>query len=213
MPGVLHVCTANLIRSPVAEVLTRGHLPGYPIGSAGLRAREGLPIWSATALELARRGVPAPMYGAFRSRLLTRDLAGRADLVLAATRRHRDAVMASSPALLGRVFTWRELAWLASGVTPGDVPGFTVPERIAAVRALATARRGRLVAPPGDDLDVADPVDGPQAALAEAIDQIDAALAAVIPLLAVPAGRAAHRSPGAARRAAPSPAGFPAPVT
>jgi hypothetical protein len=29
----------------------------------------------------------------------------------------------------------------------------------------------------------------------------------------VPAGRAAHRSPGAARRAAPSPAGFPAPVT
>jgi protein-tyrosine phosphatase len=205
MPGVLHVCTANLIRSPIAEVLTRGHLPGYPVGSAGLRAREGLPIWPAAAEELARRGVPIPLYGAFRSRLLTPELAGRADLVLAATRRHRDAVVASSPALLGRVFTWRELAALIGGVTRDDVSGTTVPERIAHLLALVRAHRGRLVPPAGEDLDVADPVEGPEAALTTAIDQIEAALAAVLPLIIVPTATQGGR-------AAPEPAEAPAPA-
>ncbi|HEY6796664.1 MAG TPA: hypothetical protein VI248_18475 [Kineosporiaceae bacterium] len=187
MGGVLHVCTANLIRSPIAEVLTRQYLPGYPVGSAGLRARAGLPIWPAAAVELARRGLPVPMYGVFRSRLLTRELAGRADLVLTATRRHRDAVVASSPSLLGRVFTWRELAWLTSTLTPDDVAGTTVPDRITGMLDLVPSRRGHLVAPPGDEFDIADPVEGPEALLFEIIDQIEAALAAVMPLLAVPA--------------------------
>jgi protein-tyrosine phosphatase len=194
MAGVLHVCTANVIRSPIAEVLTRQYLPGYPIGSAGLRACPGQPLWPAAAVELARRGVPVPMYGAFRSRPLSRDLAARADLVLTATRRHRDAVVASSPCLLGRVFTWRELAWLTSSLTPEDVPGTAVPDRIAGMLDLVPSRRGHLVAPPGDEFDVADPVDGPEALLFEVIDQIEAALAAVLPLLAVPAAA----PPGAA---------------
>ena len=188
MAGILHVCTANLIRSPVAEVLTRTRLHGYPVGSAGLRAFDGGTIWPAAAVELVRRGVPEWLLGPFRSRAFTPALGTRADIVLTATRRQRDAIMSDTPFLLGKVFTWRELAWLSTGLVPDDVPGTSVPERLCGLLTVVGTRRGYLIAPAGESLDVVDPVDGPLAALLDAVDQIDDALAVVTRLVTVPEG-------------------------
>ena len=55
---VLFVCTANICRSPMMEVLLRDQLDPerFEIASAGVRGWEGAPIDSMVVLELARLG-------------------------------------------------------------------------------------------------------------------------------------------------------------
>jgi protein-tyrosine phosphatase len=181
VPGILHVCTANRIRSAMAERIMRDALPDdVPVTSGGTRARVGEPIWPSAAAELERRGVSAL---GFASHPVEPALLRGADLVLTATRAHRDEVVASFPAALRRTFTWREFAWLLTGVERADVPGGTPLERLAALAAVAGGRRGRLQAPPPHLFDVADPVEGPDGAVAVAAAEIEQALAPVIALL------------------------------
>jgi protein-tyrosine phosphatase len=181
VPGILHVCTANRCRSALAERLMRDALPGeLPVTSAGTRARRGEPIWPAAAVELDRRGVSS--YG-FASHPLEAALVRGADLVLTATRAHRDEVIAAHPAALRRTFTWRELAWLVSELRREDLPGRTPLERLAGLAPVAGARRGRLQPPAPHLLDVADPVDGPDGAVAAAAAEIEQALLPVIALI------------------------------
>lgn len=182
MPGVLHVCTANRCRSAIAERLLRSAVPlEVPVTSAGTRARQGEEIWPSAAVELARRRV-SPL--GFGSHPLTPALVAGADLVLTATRAHRDEVLATFPAARGHAFTWRELAWLVTGLDPAGVPGRTAMEVLAAVPAAAIARRGRLVPPPPVEFDIADPVEHGDHAVAEAATQIERALRPLIVLLA-----------------------------
>jgi protein-tyrosine phosphatase len=181
VPGILHVCTANRCRSAIAERLMRDALPDeVPVTSAGTRARPGEPIWPAVAAELDRRGVSS--YG-FASHPLEAALLRGADLVLTATRAHRDEVIAAHPDALRRTFTWRELAWLVSGLRRDELDGRTPMERLAALAPRAGARRGRLQPPPPHLLDIADPVDGPDGAVAAATAEIEQALAPVIALI------------------------------
>jgi len=179
--GVLHVCTANRCRSAIAERLMRASLPGaVPVTSAGTRARMGEPIWPAAGVELERRGISAL---GFDSHPLEPDLLAGADLVLTATRRHRDDVVSGCPSALRRTFTWRELAWLIGGLSPADLPGPTLPARLAGLAAVAGARRGILTPPPPHLLDIEDPVGGPEGAVEVAAAEIEQALRPVIALL------------------------------
>lgn len=184
MAGILHVCTANLIRSPIAELLTRQYLPDtYTIGSAGLDGVDGRGLPAPVLDVLRHRGVDGRD---FTSRRFVPELAAAANLVLTATRRHRDAILAAQPYLLRRVFTWRELAWLVGGLAPDALPGDTVSERVYTLAAVAASRRGQAPAPPGAAFDIRDPVDGPPGAIARALDDIDAALRAFLPLVVPP---------------------------
>jgi protein-tyrosine phosphatase len=179
--GVLHVCTANRCRSAIAELMMRMSLPDGPaITSAGTYTRGGEGVWPGAAMELERLGVAT---SAFVSRRLEPAMVADADLVLTATREHRDQVVATSPAMWRRVFTWRELAWLLHGVQRSDIPGESAPERLRAMAATATSRRGQLVAPAPGLLDVPDPVDGPPAAVVQAVADIQMALRVPIRLL------------------------------
>jgi protein-tyrosine phosphatase len=179
--GILHVCTANRCRSVIAERVMREALPGeLPVTSAGTRARSGEPIWPTAAVELERRRLSSL---GFTSHPVEAALVRGADLVLTATRAHRDEVISACPAALRRTFTWRELAWLVSGLSQAELPGRTARERLAVLAAVATACRGRLQAPLPHLLDIADPVDGPAGAVAAAADEIERALAPVIVLL------------------------------
>ncbi len=199
MAVVLHVCVANQCRSVLAEALTRYELDRrglsgvVQVASAGTRARPGIPPWPP-AVELARdRGWPVE---GVLSRPLDPAMVMGADLVLAATRRLRDEVVAAVPSALRRTFTWAELAWLVDGAGPADLaaavaaagpPGTDVEQRLRALPALATGRRGRRPAPPPHELDVADPVasapaDQP-AALRAAADRIVASTAAWLDVL------------------------------
>jgi len=151
-----------------------------PVTSAGTRARAGDPIWPSAAVELERRGVSGL---GFDAHPITAALVAGADVVLTATRAHRDEVLSQYPAALGRVFTWRELGWLVGGLNPGQLPGATGAERLRGLPAAAAARRGALVPPPPAELDIADPVDGPEGAVAVAAVEIEQALLPVIRLL------------------------------
>jgi protein-tyrosine phosphatase len=165
----------------MAERLMRASVPlDVPVTSAGTRARAGDPIWPGAAVELERRGVSAL---GFDAHPITPALVAGADVVLTATRAHRDEVLSQFPSALGRVFTWRELGWLVGGLTPEQLPGRTASERLRALPAAAAGRRGALVPPPPAELDIADPVDGPEGAVAVAAVEIEQALLPVIRLL------------------------------
>jgi protein-tyrosine phosphatase len=159
----------------------RAALPAeLPVTSAGLRARAGDPIWPGAAAELERRGVSPLGFDAYP---LTAALVRGADLVLTATRAHRDELVSAHPGALRRTFTWRELAWLVDGMDPSGVPAGDLRGRVAALPEAAAARRGLLVAPIPRDLDVVDPVGRPETAMAVAAEQIDRALHSILDVL------------------------------
>jgi protein-tyrosine phosphatase len=133
-PSVLFVCTANLCRSPLAEGLAGtgpfAHL-GWRAGSAGSRARPGLPVHPLAAAALAARGVTL---AGFASRPLAHVDVAAADLVLVAAPEHRRAVLGAAPGAGGRTFLLRQFARLA-GVVPPAPAGRGVAELVEAVRA------------------------------------------------------------------------------
>jgi protein-tyrosine phosphatase len=108
---ILTVCTANICRSPVMEILLRDQLDSarFEIASAGVRGWNAAPIDSMVVLELARLGHAAAEH---RSRVLDVHHVEQADLVLTAAREHKGSVLAMSPRALRKTFTLREFAAL-----------------------------------------------------------------------------------------------------
>jgi len=92
---VMTVCTGNICRSPMAQVvlaerLRRAGLAGVAVDSAGISDEErGRPIDARAARVLAAHGYPVPAHRA--KRITAADLAER-DLVLAMTSSHARAV-------------------------------------------------------------------------------------------------------------------------
>ncbi len=185
---VLHVCLANQCRSPLAEVVMRHRLAErgladqVTVSSAGIRARSGRPIWPPAGELARRRGLDVTGCAA---RMLTPAMVIEADLVLAATRALRDEVITLVPAAMRRTFTWRELAWLVDGVTPGSPAGDDAAARLRALPALAASRRGHRPPVAPEELDVVDPVDRDPQLLVLALAQIDTSVTAVVDLIAV----------------------------
>lgn len=113
---ILYVCTANICRSASAAALmgdqVRKHaaLAGIEVASAGTHAGAGRP-GCAVAPALAGRAQ------AHRSQLLTPALVAWADLVLAASRDHRSAVVLMDPAARPRTFTLRQAGRIAAWLT------------------------------------------------------------------------------------------------
>ncbi|MCL3817598.1 arsenate reductase/protein-tyrosine-phosphatase family protein [Aeromicrobium wangtongii] len=160
--SILAVCTANICRSPLMEILLRARLDEtrFEVASAGVRGWDRKPMDAAAAAELTRLGHSAD---SFESHPISSRLVNSADLVLTATREHRSAVLALTPQALRRSFTLVEFAELTDLVDAPD-PRALVAEA-AMRRSLAPA-----------DADVKDPYRrGPDVHRATA-DQIDAAV-------------------------------------
>jgi protein-tyrosine phosphatase len=163
--AVLAVCTANICRSPMIELLLRDRLDAdrFEVASAGVRGWDQQPMDAMAAAELSRLG---PSSEAFRSQPLASHLVDSADLIVTATREHRSDVLANHPRALRRTFTLRELAALVGLVEAAD------PAEL-----VARAAQRRSLAP--TDIDVSDPYRrGPDVHRATA-DQIDAAVATI----------------------------------
>jgi protein-tyrosine phosphatase len=101
---VLVLCTGNICRSPMAEVLLRARLatlrPGLAVSSAGLAAPQGRPADPTAVALLAERGLDL---SAHLARQVTPELIAAAGLILvmeAAQQRHLELL---SPAARGRV--------------------------------------------------------------------------------------------------------------
>ncbi|WP_240747149.1 low molecular weight phosphatase family protein [Microbacterium sp. K24] len=161
---ILTVCTGNICRSPLAEVLLRTRLEplGVRVHSAGTHALvgHGMP---EPALELAvQAGADPEAAAAHHARYLVEPLLADADLILTMAREHRSHVVKMMPNRLRRTFTIREFARLASTLTTedaraaADAAGGSPHERLAAVLRGVVDQRG-LTASTADDDDVIDP--------------------------------------------------------
>jgi protein-tyrosine-phosphatase len=162
---ILTICTANICRSPMMEILLRERLDPqrFEIASAGVRGWDAAPVDSMVVLELARLGHEATGH---QSRLLDIHHVEQADLVLTAAREHRAAVVDMSPRALRKTFTLREFAALIE-----DVESESLEELVAA------ASRRRSAAPA--DVDLPDPYMQEPAVHHRVADQIAAAVDSV----------------------------------
>jgi protein-tyrosine phosphatase len=197
---VLHVCTGNICRSPMAEALMRDGLrrrlgeraDAVEVASAGTMGFTGAPMEPFALSTLHGLAVDG---SAFRARELLREHVETSDLVLAASREHRAAAVVLFPRASSRTFTLRELARLCTAVDPAslpeaDGPGGVVERGRALVRAAAACRGLVPPASPRDD-DLEDPYRGPEAGFRTTAALVQAALQLPLDLWAGPVRDAA----------------------
>ena len=158
---LLFVCTGNICRSPMAELITRHELDRalgagaqrIRVHSAGTHGLVGHPL-DRTAAE-AMAALEVPDHG-FAARVMVPDLVAQADLILTATRQHRSAAVSLVPRAAARTFTIREFARLCSQVDPAALPDADAVERFRALVPAAAGHRGHVHVPAYED-DVDDP--------------------------------------------------------
>jgi len=184
---ILVVCTGNICRSPLAEQLLSARLADSPtpyvVMSAGTMAEDGAPM-DAEAAEQSRAHGGDPE--SHEATYLTEMLAESADLVLAAGRDHRSAVVKMSPRASRRTFTLRQFARVAAVIDPAELREADGP--VDVVRIVASSRG--LVPPleePTDD-DVVDPYRRSLDVHARAASDIDAAVDDIVRALRAPEG-------------------------
>lgn len=163
---VLFVCTGNICRSPMAQVLLTHRLRQrlgddraaayFEVRSAGTYGLAGHPIEGAAMDALTGLGVTADP---FEARELVAQHVEDADLVLGATREHRAAVVTLVPRASSRTFTIREFARLVSTATAAEAVGSQqdLVEHARAVVRAAAGQRGYSRPDRPDDDDIADP--------------------------------------------------------
>jgi protein-tyrosine phosphatase len=169
---VLCVCTANVCRSPAAELLLRTGLRArlgdaadgqVVITSAGTWATPDRPVEPGTVAALRRAGVDPAELAATRSTRLTREAVGRADLVIGSTAEHVRAVWRLQLASRHRTFTLGELARISEGVSGDDLPSGHAGERLRALVGRASVLREQRLRPGSpyvsDAYDLEDPTD------------------------------------------------------
>jgi protein-tyrosine phosphatase len=158
MARVLVVCTGNVCRSPIAEGLLRAAFrerlgeAAPDVVSAGTMGWEGSGADAKSIAAAAERGVDISTHVA--RALAPLDLRS-ADLVLAMSSEHADAVRRSDPEAVAKTFTLKELVRLVEALP--EPAGEDLAARVAAADAL---RRDGFEGN-AYDLDVADPLGMP----------------------------------------------------
>ncbi len=188
---VLHVCTGNICRSPMAEHLMREGLRGrlgpgadrFVIESAGTWGHTGSSMESYAMTTLASYDVDG---SAFSARELMAEHVVAANLILGATREHRAAAVVLHPRAAARTFTLREFGRLTAAVDPQTLPTGDPVERARALVKAAAANRGLVPpdSPRDDDLD--DPYQAPASAFTTCGALVHATLQGPLDLIAAP---------------------------
>lgn len=169
---VLCVCTANVCRSPAAELLLTAGLRArlgaaateqVVVTSAGTWATPDRPVEPGTAGALRRAGVDPAAVAAARAVRLTREAVRDADLIIGSTAEHVRAVWRLELASRHRTFTLGELARLTEGISGDDLPSGGAGERLRALVSRASALREQRHRPGmpyvTDAYDLEDPTD------------------------------------------------------
>lgn len=160
---ILTVCSGNVCRSPLAELLLRNGLASLPdvtVSSAGTIAEVGQSMPEDGQAVARALGVYPRRH---RAQLLVAEQVREADLVLAMAREHRAAVAELHPRAARRAFTLTEFANIARQVEEADfddvraLPVDDVTGRLAAIVDVAASLRGVVKHLNEDKLDVVDP--------------------------------------------------------
>jgi protein-tyrosine phosphatase len=189
---ILFVCTGNVCRSPVAEILTRQFLreklgraaSGFRVTSAGTESVAGTRMDSRSAASLAAYGLGAAA-DEFRTRRLEATMVSEADLVLTAERKHRRSVVMLEPAALATTFCFRELVRLLDGIAAAVLPDDPLARARAAV-GLARQQRGMGAYAPGDADTIPDPLARPVRECRASVELIAATARAFVDFLKAP---------------------------
>ena len=113
MRSILIVCTANICRSPMAEVLLRKKISErqiegeWQVGSAGTWGEDGLPASSNGITVMRERGLDTSSH---LSLSINEKLLEEADLVLAMTAGHVESLKIDFPEYSSRIFRLAEMA-------------------------------------------------------------------------------------------------------
>ena len=119
MPTVLFICTANIIRSPIASALfaqkleQRGLSKAWQTASAGTWAREGYPAAREGQELLTTMGLDLSQH---RSRMVNESLLKNADLILVMEKGHKEALWIEFPAYKDRVYLLSEMCGVETEV-------------------------------------------------------------------------------------------------
>lgn len=148
---VMFVCTGNICRSPMGELLLSRYLAdtSIEVSSAGTKGLPGHPIDPSSATLMSSVGIDS---SAFRSRRLTRDMANATDLILCFEASQRREIVTLAPAVVRRTFVITEFAALCAYCADhGMVKGRTIQERLWSVAEAAPIVRPLL--PPSPDIE------------------------------------------------------------
>ena len=187
---VLHVCTGNICRSPMAERLMREGLrqrlgdraDAFEVRSAGTMGYAGDPMQPFAHSTLGTYSVDG---SDFVARALEPLHVEEADLVLGATRQHRGAAVTMNPRAARRTFTLREFGRLLSVVEAVGLPD-DLEDRARAVVEAAASNRGLVRADRPEDDDLEDPYMGPESGYVVCAQLVHDALQPPLDLIAGP---------------------------
>lgn len=107
MPSVIFICTANMCRSPMAEVIFRSKLNGradegaWKVASAGVWGMDGNGASSGCVAAVGKMGLDVSGH---RAQSVSRELLEQFNLILVMERSHLEALRAEFPELRERIY-------------------------------------------------------------------------------------------------------------
>ena len=150
---IMFVCTGNICRSPMGELLMTRYLSGttLQISSAGTKGLPQHRIDPSSARLMRSVGIEP---SGFRSRRLTRSMAGEADLILCFEKKQRKEIVALNPVAVRYTFLLDDFANMCEYCARnGMVIGRTIQERLESVIRKSSMIRPMVPEP----VDIADP--------------------------------------------------------
>lgn len=187
---VLFVCTGNICRSPMGELLFPRFFDGEEglvVDSAGTQGLIDHEIDPSSGKLMAADGIDS---SAFRSKRLTPQLARESDLILCFSKKQQKQIVSLAPTVGRKTSTLNDFAALCEYcAAEGLVKGDTLQERIESVLAQSSLVRPMV----GATEDIADPFRKEFDAFEDAHEQIGMAIAAIADAVATPRGVHAAR--------------------
>lgn len=192
---VLFVCTGNICRSPMGELMTQLFLPPGEVSanSAGTHGLDAHPIDPSSGRLMAQDGIDP---SGFRSKRLVPELADGSDLILCFEQEHIKGIANLSPRSARKTFLLPDFAnaclyCLRNGYVEGD----RIQDRCESVMDNASMIRPMLPEAP----EIVDPIGKEFPVFEKAHEQIAQAMRMIaVTLLPPSGGRGRHRAQTAA---------------